>query len=229
LLGIIYLRTTAARHRLLVGNRILSEASSFTPVAALATDNEAKNIVSSIWVQPSIYSNMLQGRNDMTALLWNSVCIAMTTDADLLEVAPGRDGLEPARAALDDVAKRSRSAGARRAILHAAQIFDILDSSRVRESNIIRPDLCFFVSALVLGLYLFSSDYHYAVAGPQTPASEPLQEIDWRMVNGEGLVYSPETGPYDPASDSRQMEWVEVSNSQILRVMSDFVIKKSVF
>ncbi|KAF2187335.1 hypothetical protein K469DRAFT_749141 [Zopfia rhizophila CBS 207.26] len=137
----------------------------------------------------------------MTALAWNDLCIALTADLDLLEVASGRDGLEAASTALLNVAKWSRSAAARRAILHAAQIFDILDSSRIRESHIARPDLLLFVSALMPSLYLFVTDFEEVSF--DLPIFELVQKFDWAVVNSEGLVNSTESGRSDALTDGQ--------------------------
>jgi hypothetical protein len=199
LLGALYLQSAAARHRLLAGNRTLLEAYSFTPAEAFAVDRKAKDIMTTLVLLPSMHANVLQSRNTVTALAWNNLCIVLTADLDLLEVASGREGMESTRAALVHIATWSRSASARRAVLHAAQIFYILSSSRVPESYISRPDLLLFISALVLSLYLFVSSgeedsYHL-------PALELLQEIDWTAVEGEGLMNSLEIYRSGPFSD----------------------------
>ncbi|KAF2796759.1 hypothetical protein K505DRAFT_157088 [Melanomma pulvis-pyrius CBS 109.77] len=198
LLRALYLQISAARTRLLAEKSYFSEVDPFSPAAALVRDSRAKDIVTSILFIPITYSNLIHGENTITALAWNELCLAITVDLDLLEVASGRDGLEAASTALVDVAKWSRSAGARRAILHAAQMFSILDSSRMRESYITKPEELLFVSALVLSLYLF-------VTGPETatlgaPAFDLLNKVDWAVVEGLGLV-TPTESPSDLSSD----------------------------
>lgn len=209
LLRALYLQVAAARTRLSAERSKLFEDSPLSPAKALAMDNEAKDILTSIVMLPTMYASALRSRNVMTSMAWNDLCIAVTADLDLLEVASGRDGLERASTALIDVARWSRSAGARRALLHAAQIFDILDSSRIRESNISRPDLLLFVSALVVSMYLFVADYEES--NLDMPAFELLQDVDWAVVGGEGLVESLENGQSEPAPDGQRQ--LDSSNS----------------
>lgn len=165
-------------------------------------DSRAKDIVTSILLLPTIYPSVVHGRSVITTLAWNDLCINLTANLDLLEVASGRNGLEAASTALVSVAKWSRSTGARRAILHAAQIFDILDSSRVRESHITRPDLLLFLSALVLSLYLFVSNHEEVGFG--VPEFELLQKVDWAVINGEGIEKSTDDGPYGTLSEVKR-------------------------
>ncbi|KAI5917620.1 hypothetical protein F4810DRAFT_695618 [Camillea tinctor] len=185
LLRALYLQVVAARARL-AGTTQLSTVYAFNPVEAFATDLRAKDIIASISTLSTMYASVINGRNTSTALGWNYLCLTLTADLDLLEAASGRDGSEAALEAVVQVSEWSRSAGARRSVLHAAQIFDLLNSSRIRESHITRPDQVLFVSALVLGLYIFVSSEEAAT--PVTPTFELLQRVDWATVNGEGLA-----------------------------------------
>jgi hypothetical protein len=199
LLRALYLQISAARTRLLAEKSSFAQIYPFCPAGTLAMDSRANDIVTSILLIPTTYSNLIHGENMITALAWNELCLAITVDLDLLEVASGRDGLEVASTALVDVAKWSRSAGARRAVLHAAQIFSILDSSRIRESHITQPEGLLFVSALVLSLYLFVTDLETATLG--APAFDLLKEVDWAVVEGSGLINSTESSPSNLSSD----------------------------
>ena len=192
LLRALYIQVAAARTRLSAESTKLFEGRPFSPAKTLAMDGEANEVLTSILLLPTMYAETLRSRDIMTSMAWNDLCIAVTVDLDLLEVASGRDGLEPASAALIDVAQWSRSAAARRALLHAAQIFDILDSSRIRESNIVRPDLLLFVSAIVISMYLFVADHEEC--GIDIPTFELLQDLDWAVIGGEGIADSGESG-----------------------------------
>ncbi|KAM5374699.1 hypothetical protein ACJZ2D_006343 [Fusarium nematophilum] len=192
----LFLKMIAARTRLSDGDSQFSEPHPVSPAEALSTDTSFKDIVTNVVRLPTTHAVVLQSKNRNNALGWNYLCITLTADLDLLETASGRDGLEAASAALVHVAKWSRSACARRAVLHAAQVFDILDSSRIRESHLTRPDLVLFVSALVISQYvLVSSQEAYL----DTPPFELLQNIDWTVVKNEGLA---DTG--EPIDRQRQ-------------------------
>ncbi|KAF5024138.1 hypothetical protein F66182_3772 [Fusarium sp. NRRL 66182] len=185
LLRALYLSVRAAHARF--SDRITRNADlhSLSPVEWLATDSNAKDVIAHIVLLPSTHANVLYGRQRMNALGWHYLCIMLTADVDLLERASGRDGLEAAEAALVHINKWSQSSSARRAVLHAAQVFNILDSSRIRESYLTRPDLVLFVSALVITQY-------FLVVRPKdtnlgVPPFELLQGIDWTAVGEEGL------------------------------------------
>ncbi|KAF4979786.1 hypothetical protein FZEAL_4090 [Fusarium zealandicum] len=185
LLRMLYLRVLTARTRLLDEGSQCWDMYSLSPVEALALDADARSILTDVLLLPSTHASVLKGRNRMNALGWNYLCITLTANVDLLEAAAGRDGVEAAAAALVHVEEWSRSPSARRAVLHAAQVFDILDSSRIRESHLTRPDLVLFVSALVISQYLLVSGHKTGC--PSTPTFELLQPIDWAVLRDEGL------------------------------------------
>ncbi|KAH7016736.1 hypothetical protein EDB80DRAFT_565867 [Ilyonectria destructans] len=190
LLRALYLKLIAARTRLSDEDSGFSESHSASPVEALSIDTSIKDIIANVLLLPTTHAIVLGSKNRNNALGWNYLCMTLTADVDLLEVASGRDGLEAASAALVRVAKWSRTASARRAVLHAAQVFDILYSSRIRESHLTRPDLVLFVSALVISQYVL-------VARPKevcldAPPFELLQSIDWTVVRNEGLTVASE-------------------------------------
>ncbi|KAM0199748.1 hypothetical protein ACHAQI_011912 [Fusarium lateritium] len=128
---------------------------------------------------------MLHGMNQNNALGWHYLCILLTADVELLETACGRDGLEAAESSLARVFKWAQSSSARRALLHAAQVFNMLDLCRIRESYLTRPDLVLFVSALVISQYFLVTSHMNT--GSDVPAFELLQNLDWTIVGDQGL------------------------------------------
>ncbi|KAH7129139.1 fungal-specific transcription factor domain-containing protein [Dactylonectria macrodidyma] len=194
----LYLRVIAVRTKLSGQESQYSDLHPASHIEALAAvDSGIKDIITDILLLPSTQASVLKSRNRMNALGWHYLCITLTADMDLLEAASGRDGLEAASAALVQVVRWSRSASARRAVLHAAQVFEILDSSRIRESYLTRPDLVLFVSALVISQYILVSDQKEGRfdANPSRSPFELLQNIDWTVVGDEGLVTANETIP----------------------------------
>lgn len=208
LLRALYLKVMATRSRLLekTWRPGLRQAS---PIEAFAMDNKAKSILSDVLLLPATHGSILSGRNRMNALGWNYLCITLTADIDLLETASGRDGLEAASAALVGVVEWSRSTSARRAVLHAAQVFDILDSSRIRESHLTRPDLVLFVSALVISQYVLVSSHKNVPLG--APTFELLQDIDWALIRDDGL--GAVTGLLPPSSPLEHERAPAMSNT----------------
>jgi len=187
----LYLQIAAIRHKLPLASSKFLEAREI-----LSKSSKAKDVVKSILLLPSKYAGLFRQRHRVTALAWNNVCIALTADLNLLEIAFGREGLEPAQTAMSVVAKWAQTPSARRATLHAAQIFDILSSSRLSESNIARPDLLLFNSALVLSMYLAASSQDGNDHEPRT--LELLQDVDWSSVAAEGMRGSSQTIPSSP-------------------------------
>ncbi|PVH70627.1 hypothetical protein DL98DRAFT_394330, partial [Cadophora sp. DSE1049] len=189
LVGCLYLKGATARHQLRGGNDDIWGTQSCSPAEILARDPMGDTIVPSIILLAQKYGNLLQKKNTITLLGWNNLCISLTVDLNLLEIALGRDGVAATYKATSLVRKWSRSASARRAILHASQIFEILSSSRLHGSTFARPDLLLFTSALVLSMYVFVMESK--AEDQNTQAYELLQEVDWTAVEGEGMLYPP--------------------------------------
>ncbi|EXJ96304.1 hypothetical protein A1O1_01430 [Capronia coronata CBS 617.96] len=195
LLVALYLQTVAIRHKWHTPDhraRICSHEET------LFADGKANGIIASLLLLPSRYAKLFRQRHRVTAFAWNNVCIALTTDLSLLETAAGREGIDTAQVAMHAVTRWSETPRARRAVLHAAQIFDILSSSRFSEWNIARPDLLLFQSALLLSMYLFvfkhETDHH------DSPAFELLQDVDWTVVGAEGIGSPTQTAPGSPGT-----------------------------
>ncbi|KAH7341212.1 hypothetical protein BKA66DRAFT_479189 [Pyrenochaeta sp. MPI-SDFR-AT-0127] len=191
-LSFLCLQVTAARHALPVGGRSIFESASCTLAEAFESDPQNKDMILAVIALPSRYAETFRNKDPITLLGWNNLCLLLTADLDLLEIGCGREGSESARRAMVAIGKWSRSASARRAILHATQIFSILSSTRIRESNFARADRLLFVSALVLSMYLFVMEHKEDDDGD--PLFELIQEIDWTAIGAQGLQYSSEAG-----------------------------------
>ncbi|KAI8930862.1 hypothetical protein NX059_011879 [Plenodomus lindquistii] len=209
LLRALYLKVSAARTRLLDQDVKVDELELASPVEKLVRDSDAKEIIADLISLPTTHDSVLHGRNRMNALGWNYLCLLLTADIDLLEISSGRDGLEAASAALVRVSRWSQTTSARRAVLHAAQVFDILDTCRIRESHLTRPDLVLFLSALVISQYVLVSSNK---DGPvDAPTFELLQDIDWTIVGDEGLGSA--TGSVFPTMVSNNEQALSTSSA----------------
>lgn len=190
-LSALFVQIAALRHKSPVGNSLLPE-DPFAPTSGEpGKPSIPENIIPCLLSVPTTYAKIFQGKDVINALAWNNVCVALTADLNLLEVAFGREGLDAARSAMVAVARWSRTAAARRAAVHAAQMFDILSSARLSESNVAKPDQMLYVSALVLSMYLFASDPNKRNK-PDAPVFELLHDIDWAVINGEDMLSLPE-------------------------------------
>ncbi|OCT47079.1 hypothetical protein CLCR_02240 [Cladophialophora carrionii] len=217
LLAAISLQHSVARHRLYPGQLDSSssggggggseetQASSTAPVERYALDEHAKNIAPLLAAIPSSRSDYFDREHPHALLLWNGLCMSTTADMDQFELALGRKGAVSAQSALANITAWAKSPAARRAALHASQIFWILSQSRVSEPALLLHEHMIFTAALVLAFYVFK-----ATTTPSTPPSseqgvaaaaaaavalgspvaanlELLQEIDWAEVGTEGL------------------------------------------
>ncbi|KAH7412944.1 hypothetical protein BKA64DRAFT_567059 [Cadophora sp. MPI-SDFR-AT-0126] len=188
-LSALYLQIAAARHDLGGESNLSHDCQPCSRAEMLSMDPKGDKIVSAVILLPRKYSALFHVQETITSLAWNNLCLGLTADLDLLEVAFGRDGVAAAHASMVAIMKWSRSASARRAILHASQVFKILSSSRLDGSTFARPDLLLFLSALVLGMYVF-------VVAPveedhNSNVFELLQDIDWVAIDDKGMRHTP--------------------------------------
>ncbi|KAK4935603.1 hypothetical protein LTR10_023364 [Elasticomyces elasticus] len=200
----LYLQTTTIRHRLPVAHYRSLESRAPSTAEAFSRSSKANEVIKTLLLLPSRYARLFRQRHRVSAFAWHNVCIALTADLDLLEIAAGREGLESAQTALVAVNNWAKTPSARRATLHAAQIFDILSSSRLSESNIARPDLLLFNSALIISMYLFVSSREEADQDAST--FELLQDIDWTIVAGEGICGPSQPGPASPEHTPQHLD-----------------------
>lgn len=204
-LVLLYLQVAATRYKLPIGNYAPLEARRYNLVEVFSRNARVRDVVASLLLLPSKYESLFQQRHRVTAFAWNNVCIGLTADIDLLEIASGREGFEPARTAIVAVTKWSNTPGARRAALHAAQFYDILSSSRLSESSIARPDLLLFHSALILSMYVFVSKHEEDY--DDCAVFELLQSVNWTIVGPEGLRSPVATNPPIPnTNDQRSVD-----------------------
>ncbi|KAI3579635.1 hypothetical protein IWW34DRAFT_913733 [Fusarium oxysporum f. sp. albedinis] len=185
LLRSLYLRLIAAKARLSEKHGRNEHSQSISLAESFSTDEDYKTIIADVVLLPKAHASFLGERHQNNALGWHYLCILLTTDVDLLETACGRDGLEAAEDSLVHVFRWSQSSSARRALLHAAQVFSILDSCLVRESYLTRPDLVLFVSALVISQYFLVTSYTDNGSGGSV--FELLRDVDWTTVGDEGF------------------------------------------
>lgn len=127
---------------------------------------------------------------DLNALiLWHNICMTMNANVQIFELAAGRSGSSPASKALSDVAEWTQTQSARRACIHAAQIFKLLHNRKVSDPISINALTALFYAALVLGLYLF-----VLPVGAEDAANgnilvyDVLEDVDWILVGDAGMT-----------------------------------------
>lgn len=177
--------------------------SGFAPVNLYNQSAEASHIGHHLVVISSNYARLLQRPEPLPLLTWNYLCMLITAPVEQLELALGRRGPQSAPKARAAIEVWCKSPAARRAVLHAAQIFYILTNHvysplSLVDNMLLRVERMVLTSALVLGMYFFTKESLMSsstIAGDSNPppphALELLQEIDWTIPSGDGLTNQP--------------------------------------
>ena len=183
LLATLQLRNSEAYHRLL-SNR---SNYPFAPCHTYAMDGRARCLTT---LQISIvtnYGDILDRLSPNCIVMWHHMCMSLTADIQIFDLAAGRYGAHPARKALDDIAAWSQTPAARRACLHAAQIFKSLANRKASDAIMFHSVFALFSAALVLGLYTFMVPREMETQAASS-SIELLDDIDWKQVGNEGFT-----------------------------------------
>ncbi|KAJ5412387.1 uncharacterized protein N7487_006746 [Penicillium crustosum] len=183
ILAIVQLRQSESYHRLL-SNRA---SYPFAPCHTYAMDGRARCLPSLQSQLITNYGETLDRLNPNALITWHSMCMTLTADIQIFDLAAGRAGPAPARKALDDIREWSQTPAARRACLHAAHIYKIMTNRKASEHPTFQSMFSLFSAGLVLGLYTFMvSD---STGSPSSLGSvELMDDVDWREVGTEGFT-----------------------------------------
>lgn len=118
-------------------------------------------------------------------ILWHGAWLSLTANIHLFEIALRPKGLRSSISAMNQVALWTRTPAARRACLHAGEIFHTILHRRVSDLVNLHTALSLFRAALVLGLYVLNH------APEQSPnANDPLELLSsfaWDEIGKSGL------------------------------------------
>ncbi|KAL4780902.1 hypothetical protein BJX76DRAFT_32141 [Aspergillus varians] len=183
ILAMVQLRLSEAYHRLL-SNRA---SYPFAPCHTYAMDGRARCLPSLQLQIADKYGEVLETLNPNAAIMWHNICMTLTADIQIFDLAAGRAGPEPARKALDDIAAWSQTPAARRACLHAAHIYKAMTNRKASDHTMFHSVFSLFSAALVLGLYIFMvpNPSELQVGGTSI---ELLDDIDWKRIGTEGFT-----------------------------------------
>ncbi|KAF7597089.1 hypothetical protein BBP40_010563 [Aspergillus hancockii] len=182
-LAIVQLRLSDAYHRLL-SNRA---SYPFAPCHTYAMDGRAR-CLSALQVQiASKYGHMLEHLNPNAIVMWHNMCMNLTADVQIFDLAAGRSGPDPAPKALNDIATWSQTPAARRACLHAAHVYKAMINRKTSDHLTFHSVFSLFSAALVLGLYIYMAPKG---TEPQSEGTsiELLDDIDWKSLGTEGFT-----------------------------------------
>ncbi|KAL4789473.1 hypothetical protein BDV19DRAFT_25215 [Aspergillus venezuelensis] len=183
ILAMVQLRLSEAYHRLL-SNRA---SYPFAPCHTYAMDGRARCLPSLQLQIANKYGEVLERLNPNAAIMWHNICMTLTADTQIFDLAAGRAGAGPARKALDDIATWSQTPAARRACLHAAHIYKAMTNRKASDHTMFHSVFSLFSAALVLGLYIFMVPNPSEVQVGGT-SIELLDDIDWERVGTEGFT-----------------------------------------
>lgn len=183
MLAMVQLRLSEAYHRLL-SNR---GSYPFAPCHTYAMDGRARCLPSLQLQIARKHGEALERLNPNAVVMWHNMCMMLTADIQIFDLAAGRAGPIPARQALDDIAAWSQTPAARRACLHAADIYKSMTNRKASHYTTFHSVLSLFSAALVLGLYIFM------VPNPDdsqvgNASIELLDDIDWQQLGTEGFT-----------------------------------------
>ncbi|KAJ5142706.1 uncharacterized protein N7515_001493 [Penicillium bovifimosum] len=182
-LAIIHIRQLEAYHRLL-SNR---SSYPFAPCHTYAMDGRARCLPSLQSQLIANYGDPLDRLNPNSLIMWHYMCMTLTADLQIFDLAAGRAGPAPARKALDDIREWSQTPAARRACLHAAHIYKVMANRKTSDHSTFQSMFSLFSAGLVLGLYTFMVAESTS-SSSSVESVELMEDVGWRLVGTEGFT-----------------------------------------
>ncbi|PGH11936.1 hypothetical protein AJ80_06901 [Polytolypa hystricis UAMH7299] len=189
-LAVIHLQIHEAYHRLLFG----LSPYPFIPSYTYVLDSRFRSLPSLLLSTINNYNQHFQRLDPNCVIMWHHMCMTLSADMQIFELAAERSGPGPGRKALDDIASWSQS-----------------PTARPSDDTMFHAVIALFSAALVLGLYTFMlprMEHEF-----ENPLSiELLDDIDWTQVQDEGLATglkaAPAPHPPPPASSPSSTEHI---------------------
>ncbi|KAJ6044959.1 uncharacterized protein N7446_003156 [Penicillium canescens] len=188
ILATVQIRQSEAYHRLL-SNRA---SYPFAPCHTYAMDGRARCLPSLQFQLITNYGETFDRLSPNALIMWHHMCMMLTADIQIFDLAAGRAGPLPARKALDQIAEWAQTPAARRACLHAAHIYKAMTNRKASDHPIFHSLLSCFSAALVLGLYTFMVPD--SANTTSIGSVELMDDVDWCSVGTEGFTSFMEPG-----------------------------------
>ncbi|KAJ9623833.1 hypothetical protein H2204_011019 [Knufia peltigerae] len=186
ILATVWIRLSEAHHRLLSRNDLAHEGSGLVPYEVYSQDRFARAIAPFLVDMMQWHGDILQNSNPHCLIMWNILCMLLLGNTWMFELGAGRQGAKPAKAALQCIASWANTPAARRACIHAAQIFWTCSKRKVSDGMMLHSETGMFQAALVLGLYVLVTK-STSDTSSQDPYYELLADLDWRDVGNVGM------------------------------------------
>ncbi|RMJ10751.1 hypothetical protein CDV36_009614 [Fusarium kuroshium] len=184
LLSAVWLRLTDVKYRLSLQD---PTPTILIPGELYQKDEAGALLVPLLRDIYTAYKADLVRSNPNNVLFWHVMCISITTNMDILEIAAGREGIHAGKEALERIAGWAQSPSARRACLHAAHIYAAMSRRKVSDGTTFLSEDAIFNAALVLGLYLLVGPDSLQEDGKTAPF-ELLDDVDWSELAEEGFA-----------------------------------------
>lgn len=174
-----------ANYRLVVSTERQGVNQVLEPWRLYQKESKDLQLLSRLVGLPSTSADPLNKADINGVISWHMSCMMLTASMRLFEEAAGMSGPGAVSRALDAISNWACTPTARRAVLHAAQVFKLLFHRRVSDVISVHAVATLFKSALVLSFYLLMAPQH-DVMGFDRPL-ELFEEIDWSQVGNCGL------------------------------------------
>ena len=133
----------------------------------------------------STSSNVMRNSSINCVVLWHSNCLSLTANSHLFEVALGRQSASSIFPAMEEIAAWTRLPAARRACLHAGELYHLLMHRRVSDTVNLHTALTLFKAAVTLGMYVLTQSQLHPMSTGQP--LELLGHFDWAAIGDAGL------------------------------------------
>ncbi|OQV03674.1 Fungal specific transcription factor domain-containing protein [Cladophialophora immunda] len=185
-LAAVWIRLSEAHHRILSRSGLLGHEWGLIPYEVYSTDHTAKSIAPFLVNFMRLHGRKLQNGNPHALIMWNILCVMLLSNSWMFELGAGQKGAEAAKAALACITSWSDTLAARRACVHAAQIFWICSKGKISDRMMLHSETSLFLAALVLGLYVLVMKAD-TDASSQHNVYELLGDMDWRDLGDVAL------------------------------------------
>lgn len=185
LLYLTQLRLQDSNHRVNFLQRHVPMEKRLEPWRISVEDSRDKILVErtiSIFVANA---TLLRSASINCLVLWHSACLSLAANMNVFELALGRAGVQSASSAVDAVAVWTHTPAARRACLHAGEVFHLLAHRRVSDMVNMHTTVSLFKAALVMGMYVLTQ-----TQSPSLGSGKPLEllkSFDWGTIGNAGL------------------------------------------
>lgn len=215
LLSIIKLCQCDTQHRHFLITDDWEREDHLVPWQAFSDDTRGRSLVPMTVSLASIITATPKTTDLNALILWHNICMTLNANVQIFELAAGRGGAAPASKALANITKWTQTSSARRACVHAAQIFKLLHHRKVSDPISINALTALFYAGLVLGLYFFMVPASTEGMANKDLAYDLLDDVDWILVGDAGMTEdttpgnSPGTGFESAKSSEPAVAFIE--------------------